>query len=89
MVPSFNFGGILPKILFHHLPEYYPMGSLCARFQFMVLEMIHEYFRNLGRSESWSAWTKPTKAPLGLGTIENRTQEPVRCLPASVRLQNL
>lgn len=76
---------MIPKLLFRHLPEYYPPGSAYAHFPFMVPEMIRECFRNLGRSENGYTWTKPTKTPLGLGTIENRVQKLVPYPLVSVR----
>lgn len=66
---------MLSKLLFRHLPEYYPPGSAYAHFPFMVPETMRGYIRELEcASEDDYTWTRPTKTPLGLGSIENRVQ---------------
>ncbi|KAF9787785.1 heme peroxidase [Thelephora terrestris] len=71
-----SFGGMLSKLLFRHLPEYYPPGSAYAHFPFMVPETMREYIGKLGcSSEDDYTWTRPIKTPLGLGSIENRVQK--------------
>jgi len=73
-----SFGGMVSKLLFRHLPEYYPPGSAYAHFAFVVPETMRGYIRDQGRSEDEYTWTRPTKTPLGLGSIENRVQNLVR-----------
>jgi len=73
-----SFGGILSKLLFRHLPEYYPPGSTYGHFPFMVPETMRGYINTQGRSEDGYTWTRPTKTPLGLGTIEDRMRKLVR-----------
>lgn len=80
---------MLPKLLFRHLPEYYPPGSAYAHFPFMVPETMREYIRKRGcSSEDDYTWTRPTKTPLGLGSIENRVQKLVPYPLVSVCLRN-
>ena len=79
---------MVSKLLFRHLPEYYPPGSAYAHFAFMVPETMRGYIRARGCSEDDYTWTRPTKTPLGLGTIESRVQKLVRYPLVSVRLRN-
>lgn len=65
----------MPKLLFRHLPEYYPPGSAYAHFPFMVPETMRGYIRKLECvSEDAYTWTRPAKTPPGSGTIGNRVQ---------------
>ena len=77
---------MVSKLLFRHLPEYYPPGSAYAHFAFMVPETMRGYTSARGCSEDDYTWTRPTKTPLGLGTIENRVQKLVPYPLVSVRL---
>ena len=79
----------MSKLLFRHLPEYYPPGSAYAHFAFVVPETMRGYIRDQGRSEDEYTWTRPTKTPLGLGSIENRLEKLVRCPLVSVCLRIL
>jgi len=78
----------MSKLLFRHLPEYYPPGSAYAHFAFVVPETMRGYIRDQGRSEDEYTWTRPTKTPLGLGSIENRAQKLVRYPLVSVCPRN-
>ena len=79
---------MLVKLLFRHLPEYYPPGSAYAHFPFMVPETMREYIREQEcASENDYTWTRPTKTPLGLGSVENRVQNLIPYPLVSVRLQ--
>jgi hypothetical protein len=79
---------MLSKLLFRHLPEYYPPGSAYAHFAFIVPDTMRGYITAQGCSEDGYTWTRPTKTPLGLGTIESRVQKLVRYPLVSVRLRN-
>lgn len=70
-----SFGGILPKLLFRHLPEHYLPGSAYGHFPFMVPGTMREYVGKLDcASEDDYTWTRPVITPLGLGSIEDRVQ---------------
>lgn len=79
---------MLSKLLFRHLPEYYPPGSAYAHFPFVVPETMRGYIVAQGRLENDYTWTRPTKTPLGLGSIENRMGKLVRYPLVSVSLRN-
>jgi linoleate 10R-lipoxygenase len=55
-----SYGGMLTRLLFRHLPEYYPPGSAYAHFPFIVPDTMKKY------AEKWQesvvgkyTWTKP------------------------------
>jgi len=79
---------MLSKLLFRHLPEYYPPGSAHAHFPFIVPETMRGYIDARGCSVDGYTWMRPKKTPLGLGTIENRVRGLVRYPLVSVRLRN-
>jgi linoleate 10R-lipoxygenase len=80
---------MMSKLLFRHLPEYYPPGSTYAHFPFMVPETMRGYVRKLEcSSEGDYAWTRPIKTPLGLGSIESRVQKLVPYPLVNVRPRN-
>jgi linoleate 10R-lipoxygenase len=84
-----SFGGMLPKLLFRLLPEYYPPGTAYGHFPFLVPETARGYMSKLECSEDDYVWTRPTDTPLGLGSIEDRVQKLVPFPLVSVRLQQI
>ncbi|KAH9175686.1 heme peroxidase [Lactarius sanguifluus] len=52
-----SYGGMLSKLLFRHLPDYYPAGSAYAHFPMMVPEKMREFAKDLpddvGRKYEW------------------------------------
>ncbi|THH14008.1 hypothetical protein EW146_g6268 [Bondarzewia mesenterica] len=58
-----SFGGMLSKMLYRHLPAYYPPGSTYAHFPFMVPESMKEYAAKLNIADKYT-WTKPA-LPVG------------------------
>ena len=80
---------MLCKLLLRHLPEYYPPNSGYGRFPFMVPETMRGYIVAQGCSEDAYVWTRPTKTPLELGSIEDREKTLVHCPLVSVSLREL
>ena len=80
---------MLPKLLFRLLPEYYPPGTAYGHFPFLVTETARGFMSKLGCSEDDYVWTRPTKTPLGLGSIEDRVQKLVPFPLVSVRLRKI
>ena len=84
-----SFGGILCKLLFRHLPEYYPPNSAYGRFPFMVPETMRGYIIAQGSPEDAYVWTRPTKTSFELGSIDDREQALVHCPLVNVSLLEL
>jgi linoleate 10R-lipoxygenase len=58
-----SFGGIMSKLLFRHLPEFYPVGSAYAHFPFMVPEKMKEYVdKQPDASIDDYTWTRPKRS---------------------------
>lgn len=84
-----SFGGMLCKLLLRILPEYYPPNSAYGRFPFMVPETMRGYIIAQGCPEDAYVWTRPTKTPIELGSIEDREQTLVHFPLVSVSLRAL
>lgn len=56
-----SYGGMLTKLLFRTLPEFYPADSAYAHFPFMVPERMREYMEKRGASDAVKeySWTRP------------------------------
>ncbi|KAI0051062.1 heme peroxidase [Auriscalpium vulgare] len=55
-----SYGGMLTRLLFRHLPEYYPAGSAYAHFPFMVPKSMKTYAQDLpGKAVMKYTWTRP------------------------------
>ncbi|KAI0060307.1 heme peroxidase [Artomyces pyxidatus] len=60
-----SYGGMLTKLLFRHLPDYYPAGSVYAHFPFMVPKTMEKYAGELpGDMAKKYTWSRPP-VPVG------------------------
>ncbi|OCH92406.1 heme peroxidase [Obba rivulosa] len=66
-------GGFLPKLLFRHLPEYYPVGSAYAHFPFIVPSTMKGYIAKWpGSPVEQYTWARPV--PKKLAAIATRPE---------------
>lgn len=71
---------MLSRLLFRHLPEYYPTGSAYAHFPFMVPQRMKNYMEGQpGSPVRDYIWTKPVKqSEVSFETrLENITKAPL------------
>jgi linoleate 10R-lipoxygenase len=54
-----SFGGILTRLLFRSLPDYYPPGSGLAHFPFLTPEKMKSSLKELGISPDKYIWQRP------------------------------
>ncbi|KAI9450785.1 heme peroxidase [Lactarius psammicola] len=93
-----SYGGMLTKLLFRHLPDYYPAGSTYAHFPMLVPEKMRDFAKDLPDDdlESKYDWDRP-RVPAGPTVVVNSYSEVQRLLAqpaiyassAQQRLQNL
>jgi hypothetical protein len=66
-----SYGGMLTKLLFRTLPDYYPSGSAYAHFPFLVPTYIKAHMTTLPFHNSYAGnyvWSRPS-IPKGLVTL--------------------
>jgi len=70
-----SYGGILTKLLFRHLPDYYPSGSTFAHFPFLVPGKMRGYAQELpGDVDLKYDWNYPAP-PVGPTVVVSRHSE--------------
>jgi linoleate 10R-lipoxygenase len=70
-----SFGGMLTKLLFRHLPDYYPTGSTYAHFPFLVPKKMKGYAQKLpGDVDLKYDWNRPA-VPAGPTVVATRHSE--------------
>ena len=70
-----SYGGILTKLLFRHLPDYYPSGSTFAHFPFLVPGKMRGFAQKLPGDVGLSYdWDRPTP-PVGPTVVASRYSE--------------
>ncbi|KAI0313699.1 heme peroxidase [Amylostereum chailletii] len=66
-----SYGGMLTKLLYRHLPDYYPAGSAYAHFPFLVPKTMKGYLVKQGDDVVKSyTWTRPVLPAALVATIE-------------------
>jgi linoleate 10R-lipoxygenase len=70
-----SYGGMLTKLLFRHLPDYYPSGSAFAHFPFLVPGKMKSYAQKLpGDVDLKYDWNRPA-APVGPTVVASKYSE--------------
>jgi linoleate 10R-lipoxygenase len=70
-----SYGGILTKLLFRHLPDYYPSGSTFAHFPFLVPGKMKGYAQELpGDVDLKYDWNRPAP-PVGPTIVASKYSE--------------
>lgn len=70
-----SYGGMLTKLLFRHLPDYYPTGSTYAHFPFLVPDRMKGFAQKLpGDVDLEYDWNRPA-VPVGPPVIATRYSE--------------
>jgi len=62
-----SYGGMMTKLLFRHLPDFYPAGSAYAHFPMMVPEKMRDFAKDNHPDDVWRKydWNRP-RVPAGL-----------------------
>ncbi|EPQ51552.1 heme peroxidase [Gloeophyllum trabeum ATCC 11539] len=69
-----SYGGMLTKLLFRHLPEYYPRDSTYAYFPFMVPSEMKKAVEKLpGNVVEKYSWTRPPVPQVGIAGVNGGT----------------
>ena len=67
-----SYGGMLTKLLFRHLPDYYPAGSAYAHFPMMVPEKMRDFAKDLpddvGSKYHWDRPRVPARPTVVVGS---------------------
>jgi prostaglandin-endoperoxide synthase 2 len=75
-----SYGGMLTKLLFRHLPDYYPAGSAYAHFPMMVPERMRDFAKELPDDvERKYHWDRP-RVPAGPTVVVSSYSEVQRLL---------
>ena len=70
-----SYGGMLSRLLFRHLPDYYPSGSTYAHFPFLVPGKMKGFAQKLpGDIDLKYDWNRPT-VPVGPPVVARRYSE--------------
>ena len=81
-----SYGGMLTKLLFRHLPDYYPAVSAYAHFPMMVPEKMRESVKDLPGDVDKYNWDRP---PVPAGpTVVVRSHSEVQKLLAQPEIYN-
>lgn len=61
-----SYGGMMTKLLFRHLPDFYPAGSAYAHFPMMVPEKMRDFAKDHHPDDVWRKydWNRP-RVPAG------------------------